>query len=81
MTAPVTSRQIQDGIVETSFTMPRSWSLDTLPTPNNKNVLLSTLPSSLRAVWTFDGYATQKRVEKQWEKFQIELEQEKIDRE
>ena len=56
MTAPVT--QIQNaGNWTVRFTMPRAYTLDSLPEPNDPNVQLRQLPSSRFAVLRFSGLA------------------------
>jgi hypothetical protein len=80
MTAPVTSKEIDAGVYETAFTMPSERTMDSLPTPNNDKVTLKEIPSSMKAVWTFDGYAQKDRVENQWKLFEAALAKENIKR-
>lgn len=57
MTAPV--GQTGDGDVWTvTFMMPRSYSMDTLPTPNNDAVRFAQMPAREMIVLTFSGRAT-----------------------
>jgi len=65
---------------ETSFTMPSGRTMDTLPIPNNNQVTLKEIPSTMKVVWTFDGYATKDRVAGQLELFKSALEKESIQR-
>jgi hypothetical protein len=59
MTAPVTQTQ-REGAWIVRFTMPRSYSLATLPKPNDPSVQLRDLPPSRVAVIRFSGWADQK---------------------
>jgi hypothetical protein len=55
MTAPVTAQQAEDEY-EVSFTMPSSYSMDTLPRPNNPAVAIESVEAHLAAVARFGGY-------------------------
>jgi hypothetical protein len=80
MTAPVTAESNEKGSTKVSFIMPSSWTMDTLPTPNNSQIRIhKEIPEKI-AVRTFDGYAQKKRVEKEWNLFQEELTEQKINR-
>jgi hypothetical protein len=59
MTAPVTQTP-QGGAWVVRFTMPRGYSLATLPTPNDSRVQLREVPASRVAVVRFSGWADQK---------------------
>ena len=62
MTAPVTANV--DGNSHTiSFGMPRSYTLATLPTPNDSRVKLVEVPAKKMAVLQFSWYATDARVQ------------------
>jgi hypothetical protein len=62
MTAPVTANV--DGNSHTiSFGMPRSYTLATLPTPNDSRVKLVQVPAQKMAVLQFSWYATDARVQ------------------
>ncbi len=61
MTAPVTIEE-QDDKWRVHFVMPASHSMDTLPTPNNSNVLLRELPATNYAVISFSGLSGEKKV-------------------
>lgn len=63
MTAPVTVQR-QDGAApgqpgrwRVQFTMPREWTLATLPRPNDPSVVLRELPATRQAVLGFTGLA------------------------
>ncbi len=45
MTAPVTQQQIAEGEFLVQFYMPKEWTLNTLPKPNDPRVNLRQLPS------------------------------------
>ncbi len=54
MTAPVlTERGNKEWIV--SFVMPKEYTLDTLPKPNNKNIKITSLPSEKYVIIVFSG--------------------------
>jgi effector-binding domain-containing protein len=62
MTAPVTASL--DGESHTiSFSMPRSYTMDTLPIPSDSRVEIVTIPSKKMAVSTFSWIRTDSRVE------------------
>jgi hypothetical protein len=56
MTAPVTQTS-NAGVWTVRFTMPRSYTLDTLPQPNDPKVHLRGLPPTRFAVLRFSGFA------------------------
>lgn len=60
MTAPVLSEPAGDAYT-ISFIMPSSYTLDTLPQPNNDQVKLHAVPETRFAVASFGGYATESR--------------------
>ena len=62
MTAPVTQTPA-DGEWVVRFTMPSSYSLETLPTPNDPSVTLRTLAPARFAVLRFSGLAREASVE------------------
>lgn len=59
MTAPVTQGAAGPGRWRVSFTMPRAYSLQTLPMPNDPRVRFEVLPGEKRAVVRFDGFSTE----------------------
>ena len=64
MTAPVESKPSRgDDSWTVTFTMPAEWTMDTLPTPNDKRVLIRELPPARYAVHRFSGSPPQSRVE------------------
>ncbi len=56
MTAPVTSQPAATG-VRVTFTMPAGFTLESLPTPNNRAVVLEEVGARLVAVRRFSGFA------------------------
>lgn len=50
MTVPVIDIESQKDLHTIQFTMPKQYTLDTLPKPNDNRVTLREVPSSLRAV-------------------------------
>jgi hypothetical protein len=72
MTAPVTANV--DGNSHTiSFGMPRSYTLATLPTPNDTRVKLVEVPTQKMAVRTFSWYATDARVKEMGQQMLADL--------
>lgn len=63
MTAPVT-QQGESGAWKVRFVMPSSYSLATLPRPNNPAVLLEEVPASRFAVIRFSGRGTEQSLER-----------------
>ncbi len=62
MTAPVVATG--EGERQTiSFVMPRSYTLETLPTPNDGRVALVAVPERTMAAHTYIGYTSEKRTE------------------
>ncbi len=55
MTAPVVQSRTADDRWTIRFFMPSKWSLDTLPTPDDDNVALVTVPGETVAVLRFTG--------------------------
>lgn len=64
MTTPVSARQSDAGWT-VAFTMPRKWTLDTLPVPSDARVQLVEVPGHRAAVRTFTGRAGASRVEQE----------------
>lgn len=61
MTAPVLATLDGDAQV-VSFGMPRSYTLETLPTPNDPRVKIVVIPAKKYAVMRFSGYRTNVRI-------------------
>lgn len=62
MTVPVQTTEENEKRYTIAFVMPSKYTLDTLPTPLNAQVLIKELPAKTYAILTFSGYATEKRV-------------------
>ena len=56
MTAPVTMAQSEDGVWTMAFSMPSSYTMDTLPKPLDKRVTLVQVPQRTVAVFEFSGF-------------------------
>merc|ERR1711916_305675 len=64
MTAPVTVEKVEStGNYIVRFYMPSAYTFDELPTPNNPDVKLVTLPEQVVSVTEFPGFANEKLVE------------------
>jgi hypothetical protein len=65
MTVPVNTEQGEAGdLYKVSFVMPREYTLETLPTPNDARVVIKEIPSRKVAVKRFTWTATEARVAK-----------------
>lgn len=72
MTAPVVATTEGDSHT-VSFGMPRSYTLETLPTPNDPRVKIVTIPVRKYAVMQFSWYRTNARVKNMQEKLLLAL--------
>jgi effector-binding domain-containing protein len=72
MTAPVVATTEGDSQV-ISFGMPRSYTMDTLPTPTDSRVKIVTIPAKKYAVLQFSWYRTDARVKQMQEKLRALL--------
>lgn len=61
MTAPVAQSERGDGTWVVAFTMPKEWSMATLPLPNNPQVTLREVPQRVVAAIRFSGTWSDKR--------------------
>ncbi len=77
MTAPVTLAG-EEGRWTVQFTMPSQYTLQELPTPNDKRVHLKSLPPGRIAVLKFSGLTGESRVAQQTEKLEARLRQHKL---
>lgn len=66
MTAPVTRIANPNDTWTVAFVMPKEWTLETLPVPNNRDVTLREEPGALMATVRFSGRAPEADFE-QWE--------------
>lgn len=73
MTAPVLQDQQGDGRYTVAFVMPSSFTMETLPRPNNPAVTLREVPRQRFAVLKFGWYATEDRAAKKIEKLKGHL--------
>jgi hypothetical protein len=67
MTAPVVATEKDDSLV-ISFGMPRSYTLETLPTPNDDRVHIVAIPAKTFAVMRFSWYRSDARVRRMQQK-------------
>lgn len=58
MTAPVTTQNSGEGLYKIHFSMPKSWTMETLPTPNNADVKVLKMPAETRLAYRFKGRKT-----------------------
>lgn len=72
MTAPVTQSKGSSGFL-VQFTMPKKYSLQTLPIPNDNRVQLRQLPARKMAVYRYSGSWSESRYSKKLEIFREEL--------
>lgn len=64
MTAPVSTSQTKTGHYSVSFTMPSSYSLSTLPKPNNSQVIVAARDPYQAVVIRFSGYTSEEKINK-----------------
>jgi hypothetical protein len=64
MTAPVSTSQTKAGHYSVSFTMPSSYSLSSLPKPNNSQVIVAARDPYQAVVIRFSGYTTEEKINK-----------------
>lgn len=72
MTAPVTQTQSASGFL-VQFTMPKSYTLGTLPKPENPKVLLREIPARKVAVYTYSGSWSESNYQEKLALFKEEL--------
>jgi effector-binding domain-containing protein len=78
MTAPVlVGLEGEERIV--SFSMPRSYTLETLPIPNDKRVKIVEVPAQKMAAIVFSGYRTDAKIEKMKELLKAKLDEDKVE--
>ncbi len=77
MTTPVGLAK-EWGQYRVSFTMPKSYTLATLPKPVNNNISFTEIPAKKYYVTKFSGYANEARANKKLEKFLQLLQENKI---
>ncbi len=64
MTAPVTTADTGAGLYTVHFTMPRKWTMDTLPVPNDPRVTLKEVPAEKRLAYRFVGVKAQDSIDR-----------------
>jgi effector-binding domain-containing protein len=77
MTTPV-RMDINDSISTMSFVMPSTYNVENLPTPNDKQVIIKTMPDEYVAAIRFGGYASDEDVKINTEKLIKVLNENKI---
>ena len=79
MTAPVnTQQENSDGVYRISFIMPSKYTLETLPQPNDKRVVINEIPVHTMAVKSYSWSNSEKKVEKLKKEFIEKLSNESI---
>jgi hypothetical protein len=80
MTAPVLHEASSDpGAYVVAFVMPKAYTMDSLPRPNNEEVRLREVPARRYAVIRFGAYATKGRVQKKTARLRQSLERDGIE--
>jgi len=77
MTAPVTQKKSGDKYL-VQFTMPRKYTMDTIPAPKDNRVKLRELPAKKYAVYSYTGSWSQERFENKLERFKERLHKDKV---
>ena len=72
MTAPVTQSKDSSGFL-VQFTMPKPYTLDTLPTPNDSRVKLREMPAKRVAVFSYSGSWSESRYQEKLGEFKEAL--------
>ncbi len=72
MTAPVSQVKGKDGFL-IQFTMPKEYTLETLPTPNDARVVIRKLPARRVAVYGYSGSWSESKYKDKLAAFQAEL--------
>ena len=78
MTAPVTQTKGTSGFL-VQFTMPKKYTLKTLPVPDDSRVQLRQLPARKVAVYTYSGSWSESRYAEKLTKFNLELKSDKVE--
>lgn len=64
MTSPVISQKANEWSYNISFLMPKEYSIDTLPIPDDDRITIHSVDERIIAVISFNAYATANRIEK-----------------
>jgi len=67
MTAPVTRVENPNDTWTVAFVMPAEWTMETLPVPNNDNILIREEPGQLMATIRFSGRASEAKFQQKEE--------------
>ena len=78
MTAPVTQTKDTSGFI-VQFKMPKKYSLETLPAPDDLRVQLRQLPARKVAVYTYSGSWSESRYAEKLASFNVDLKADKIE--
>jgi hypothetical protein len=78
MTAPVKVEAVTEHTYVISFTMPKRYSLENLPVPNNKAVTFEKIPSHKVAVLRFSGFVNERILKKKTNELQTWITEQKI---
>jgi len=63
MTAPVTTESATGGQYTVRFSMPRKWTMDALPIPNDPSVSIREIPAETRLAYRFTGAKSQSSID------------------
>ncbi len=77
MTAPVNMQQ-DNGKWRVQFTMPSQYTMQTLPKPNNANIMIKEVPAQTYGVIKFSGLAGSKKVAEKTEELQSWMKTQKL---
>ncbi len=72
MTAPVNQSQVPTGFL-VQFTMPKEYTLDTLPEPNDARIVIRQIPARTIAVFSYSGSWSESRYQEKLSQFQEAL--------
>ncbi len=78
MTAPVTQQGGSTGSWKIHFMMPSSYTMETLPKPNNTAVVIKEIPQRRYAVIRFSGIANQPRLAKETQQLEAFIEEHRL---
>ena len=78
MTAPVTQTKGSSGYL-VQFTMPKEYTLESLPVPNDSRVQLRQVPARKMAVFIYSGSWSEARFQEKLAEFRAELKNHKIE--
>lgn len=79
MTTPVVDTKQEGNTRKVSFVMPSSYTIETLPKPNNSRVIIEEVPAQRWAVSTYSGIATTEKKQIKYQELLALLEEQGID--